>query len=380
MRIAHVSDCYLPRTGGIETQVRSLALAQTARGDEVRVITASPGHDGVRSGADTVDGLPVERIALSLPGEIPIHPRTRARVVESLRADPVDVVHVHAGVISPFAWGGVRAAHQLGVPAVVTVHSVWGPLARPAFGAAKALVRWASWGVVLSAVSQVAADCVRQAIGTAADTGGEVDVLPNGIDASAWRPKQPWSPRAGELRVVSVLRLAPRKRVGALLRSIARAQVLLAPEVVVRALIIGDGPERRRAEHLARQLGIDATFTGRLPAHLIRARFAESDVFIQASVKESFGIAALEARCAGLPVIARAQSGSGEFIVDGLNGFLAADDAMLSDRLVLLGRDRELLGRMHAMNSQTEPDQTWPHICDLAHQLYAKAGARPGSA
>ncbi|MGI9197554.1 MAG: glycosyltransferase, partial [Candidatus Nanopelagicales bacterium] len=110
MRIAHVSDCYAPRTGGIETQVRSLALAQHARGDDVRIITASPGHEGVRAGADVVDGLPVERIALSLPGEIPVHPRTRARVLASLRAAPVDVVHVHAGVISPFAWGAVRAA------------------------------------------------------------------------------------------------------------------------------------------------------------------------------------------------------------------------------------------------------------------------------
>ncbi|MFM8774511.1 MAG: glycosyltransferase, partial [Actinomycetota bacterium] len=145
MRIVHVSDCYLPRTGGIETQVRSLALAQAAAGDDVRIITASPGHDGVRAGHEIVDGLDVERIAVDLPGEIPIHPRTRARVVDSLREQPADVVHVHAGVISPFAWGAVRAAHQLGVPAVVTVHSVWGPLARPAFGASNALVRWAQW-------------------------------------------------------------------------------------------------------------------------------------------------------------------------------------------------------------------------------------------
>lgn len=374
MRIAHVSDCYLPRTGGIETQVRSLALAQAARGHDVRIITASPGHGDVRSGRDIVDGLSVERIAVSLPGEIPIHPRTRTRVVESLIANPVDVIHVHAGVVSPFAWGGVRAAHELTIPTVVTVHSVWGPLARPAFGASNSLVRWASWGVVLSAVSQVAADRVSQAVGV------DVDVLPNGIDASAWRPQQPWTPQPGELRVISVLRLAPRKRVGALLRAVARASVLLAPDVRVRAMIIGDGPERGRAERLAGRLGIDATFTGRLPAHLIRARFAGSDVFVQASVKESFGIAALEARCAGLPVIARAETGSGEFIADGLNGFLAVDDAMLADRLALLGGDPDLLTRMHAVNAATEPDQTWARVCDRAQALYARAGAGPGSA
>lgn len=369
MRIVHVSDCYLPRTGGIETQVRSLALAQAAAGDDVRIITASPGHDGVRAGHEIVDGLDVERIAVDLPGEIPIHPRTRARVVDSLREHPADVVHVHAGVISPFAWGAVRAAHQLGVPAVVTVHSVWGPLARPAFGASNALVRWAQWGVALSAVSQVAADRVSEAVGV------DVAVLPNGIDAAAWRPQRPWAAKPGELRVVSVLRLAPRKRVGALLRAIARASVLLAPQVSVSAMIIGDGPERARAERLARRLGVDARFTGRLPAHLIRERFADSDVFVQASVKESFGIAALEARAAGLPVIARAQAGSGEFIADGLNGFLAVDDRALADRLALLGRDPELLARMHEVNAGTEPEQTWARVCARAQELYARAAA-----
>ncbi|TEX52507.1 MAG: hypothetical protein B7C55_00020, partial [Actinomycetales bacterium mxb001] len=74
------------------------------------------------------------------------------------------------------------------------------------------------------------------------------------------------------------------------------------------------------------------------------------------------------------------QSGSGEFIADGLNGFLAASDEMLADRLVLLGRDPELLARMHAVNATTEPDQTWARVCDRAQALYAKAGARPGSA
>ena len=54
MRIAHVTDCYLPRTGGIELQVRDLAAHQRAAGHEVEVLTgteAAPGapdEPGVR--------------------------------------------------------------------------------------------------------------------------------------------------------------------------------------------------------------------------------------------------------------------------------------------------------------------------------------------
>ena len=64
MRIVHVSDCYLPRLGGIEVQVRSIALAQQRRGDEVAVITATPGD----STADP--GISVIRLDARLPFEI----------------------------------------------------------------------------------------------------------------------------------------------------------------------------------------------------------------------------------------------------------------------------------------------------------------------
>ena len=45
MRILHVSDCYAPRTGGIETQVRDLARAQAAQGHDVHVLTATTGRE-----------------------------------------------------------------------------------------------------------------------------------------------------------------------------------------------------------------------------------------------------------------------------------------------------------------------------------------------
>ena len=133
-------------------------------------------------------------------------------------------------------------------------------------------------------------------------------------------------PRGDRMRVVTVSRLAPRKRVSALLRALARAQVLLGPDVRIEPTIIGDGPQRGATERTARRLGVPARFTGRLPLEGIREVFATADAFGQASVLESFGIAALEARTFGLPVVARVQAGTSEFIHDGIEGLLAELD------------------------------------------------------
>jgi glycosyltransferase involved in cell wall biosynthesis len=368
VRIIHVSDCYAPRTGGIETQVRSLAHAQHSQGDEVAVITATPGHTPRRSGDEYDEGVRVFRVAMSLPGEIPVHPRTAHHVRRIVHEFRPDVVHVHDGVVSPFAWSALRELHRLGVPRVVTVHSMWGPLAAPLYGSAGALLPWRDRDTVVTAVSKVAADGVSAALKV------RVSVLPNGIDPTQWPPVEVEA-QPGVLRVVSVLRLAPRKRAAALLRVCARAALRLAPDIALEVRIIGDGPERRRSQAWIDRCGLSASFTllGRLDGAEIRREFARSDVFAQASVRESFGIAALEARTSGVPVVARSQTGSGEFVTTGVNGLLADDDDGLVDALCLLAHDRELLDRMRVFNSENPPSQTWPEVVSIAQAAYDRA-------
>ncbi len=375
MRIAHVSDCYEPRTGGIETQVRALAGRQSLAGATVRVITATPGHGEVFAGDDLVDGIAVHRAAARMPFELPVHPRTVTAVGRILDRHPVDVVHVHAGVISPFAWGAVRAATRRGLPTLVTVHSVWGPLARPGFAGSDALLRWSRWGATLSAVSGMAAARIQAAIPRL----GEVLVVPNGIDPDAWAVV-PCEPAEGVLRVVSVLRMAPRKRTLPLARIIRAAAAALAPEVRLTAVLIGDGPERVRAESYIRDRGLasQVRFAGRLPRAGILEVFAESDVFVQPSVKESFGLAALEARAAGLPVVARSQTGTTEFVRDQVEGLLADDDPGMARALVRLGRDPVLLGSLTAHNRSTPPRDSWPNVLAIVDEAYRHAGAQTG--
>ncbi len=375
MRIAHITDCFAPRTGGIETQVQGLASRQAAAGHDVRIITATPGHGQHRSGIDEVQGLPVVRIAARVPFDLPVHPTVRSSVLRVLRQERIDVAHVHTGVASPFAWGGLRACRQANCAAVVTVHSMWDRLSR---GGVRVLDRTAwglSSGVVLTAVGASAAMRVQSALGV------PVRVLPNGIDTRAWRVEHlPVTDETNAaLRVVGVLRLAPRKRAMALMHVIAQAHEATGGRI--DATIIGDGPESGRVERFIDRHDLRAavTLTGRLSHPRIRAHFARSDAFVQASVRESFGIAALEARAAGLPIIARDQSGTAEFVRDKVEGLLAADDRGLVAALVELQADRQLRREIREHNTAIAPKQDWSNVLVDVEEAYRLSLARRSS-
>ena len=164
MKIALVSDCYLPRLGGIEVQVHDLAQRLVAQGHEVVAYTVTPAHREQHSGLEIVDGIPVHRFSLGLPHDVALNPMAVSQLRLALSKGGFDVVHAHIGVISVFSFDAVRLALDLGLPTAVTWHSVmaWaGPLLKP-LGFVR---RWAKGGAALSAVSQVAARPIRDMAG-----------------------------------------------------------------------------------------------------------------------------------------------------------------------------------------------------------------------
>ncbi len=372
MRIAHVSDCYLPRTGGIETQVRALALQQAGAGHDVRIITATAGDEGVFAGTEIRDGLTVHRVAARIPAGLPIHPRTYREVGTVLAADPVDVVHVHAGVISPFAWGAIRAARDAGLPVLVTVHCVWGAVAERAFALSDRVLGWSDWGIQISAVSGLAASRIESAVPRC----GPVLVIPNGISPAEWSIAA--VPRADSIvRLASVMRIAPRKRVIPLMRMLRTAQHMLGDSTRLELTIIGDGPERARAERFANRNNLAVHFAGRLDRAGILEQFARTDIYVQPSIKESFGLAALEARCAGLPLVIHADSGTTQFVTDGVEGLLGADDWAMAGAIARLAHDRSLRERIAEHNRSVDPADSWPNVLqEVIHGYEVAATAR----
>lgn len=374
VKVALLSDCYLPRLGGIEVQVHDLAHHLRAAGHEVSVFTATGDPAYPRSEAVTTDeaGVQVHRFDLGLPGGVPINPLATREVGRRLAAGGFDVAHVHMGVVSPFAVDMARVALSVGVPTAVTWHCVLAA-STPVHRMLGYAGRWAERGAALSAVSSMAAERVQQLL----PSGTPVAVLGNGIDVSAWRRPVEASDAADRetgqpFRVVAVQRLARRKRPEALLDVLVRARDLLPPAFALRADIVGEGRQRRTLSRAAAE-GDWITLRGRLPREDLRQLLWGADVFLSTTRLEAFGIAALEARTAGLPVIALQGNGIGDFVHNGVEGLLAPDDEGLAQAIVDLATDHDRHRQIVLHNRAVPPTQAWPDMVSATVAEYERA-------
>ncbi|WP_340538429.1 glycosyltransferase family 4 protein [Nocardioides sp. GXZ039] len=343
MRILHVADEYLPRIGGIELHVHDLATRQRRMGHQVTVVT------GTRSGeSEDPDG--------------PVVVRDRRDHAEWLQR--ADVVHAHLSVVSPFASRILRRAVALGIPSTATVHSTWserGPVAALNSALLPRHVASIDW----TAVSERAAAPVRAALGV------PVAIQPDAVEIERWRP--PSTPPPGPPRVVCVMRLTRTKR-AVPLATILRA---VADETTLHATIVGDGPERPHLESALRREGLAdrVRLTGTLSRQAVRRHLESAAVFLAPAHREAFGIAALEARTLGLPVVASSRSGVATFIEHGVDGLLGIDDKELSEQVARLLRDPSLRGSISAHNRHITPDLGWPAALRRAEEAYRRAGA-----
>ncbi len=375
MKIALVTDCYLPRLGGIEVQVRDLAQGLRAVGHTVEVFTATVGENGQHGGhIEIVDDVPVHRLGLALPTGFPLNPFVGRELRRRLGAG-FDVAHVHMGIVSPFTVDATRVARGLGLPTTMTWHCMLAA-AGPVIGLTGAVRRWARAGVRMNAVSSVAAGPVQRLLGDE----GTVTVLPNGIDVDTW-----WQPGhgkaapalgpGGEVQLVTAMRLVGRKRPMPMLSALQRVRAMV-PRAPFRLAVLGDGRLAPNVNSYVRREGLQdwVELAGRVTRPELLQRYESAHIYLSPAKLESFGIAALEARCAGLPVVGRDTSGASEFVHDGVNGFLARDDDAMARAIARLITDRELRERMYRYNVSVPPSALdWSAVIAATEREYARA-------
>lgn len=184
-----------------------------------------------------------------------------------------------------------------------------------------------------------------------------VVVIPNGVDARATRVRDPG------LRILSLSRLAPEKRLGDLVDAFA---LVAAEHSAATLTIAGVGVLDSQLKQQVAALGLTerVTFPGYLP---MEEALASADVVAQLSLWENCSYTLLDAVTHGVGVVASAAGGNPEILpqhclVD------PSDHAAVSDRIVAQGCDLGL---------RPELPDTWPSTTEMA-RLVAATYARDG--
>lgn len=152
----------------------------------------------------------------------------------------------------------------------------------------------------------------------------EIEVIPNFIDLEKFKKqkkdhfKKAICPH-GESLIVHTSNFRKVKRI----KDVVEVFYNIHKEIPAKLLMIGDGPERSKAEKQAHELGIaaDTRFLGKQEA--VEEVLSVADLFLMPSEKESFGLAALEAMACEVPVISSNTGGLPELNVQGVTGFLS---------------------------------------------------------
>jgi len=152
----------------------------------------------------------------------------------------------------------------------------------------------------------------------------EIEVIHNFVDVQRFQKKPIDAFRrviapGGERILLHASNFRKVKRVQDVVEIFAKVNA----EIPSKLLFVGDGPERPMAESLSRDLGVagDIRFVGK--QEQMEEILAVADLFLLTSDYESFGLAALEAMAAGVPVISTNAGGLPEINVNGVTGYLS---------------------------------------------------------
>ena len=240
------------------------------------------------------------------------------KIVEVAEHYSLDLIHVHYAM--PFAASAYLARQlllprQLGV--VTTLHGTDITLV----GVQPAYFRVTQFSIQnsdrVTAVSRFLKDRAEETFGITR----AIDVIYNFVDADVFAPRRRSALRLAppESRVLMhASNFRPVKNIPQVLHIFAEVR----RRVPTKLVMVGDGPEKAGAESLARELGVerDVLFLGNQDC--MEELLPLADVFLLPSSSESFGLVALEAMSAEVPVVASSAGGIPEVVDHGVTGFL----------------------------------------------------------
>ncbi len=344
--------CY-PTYGGSGIVATELGLELAARGHEIHFITYAnpirldPGTHRIHYHEVEVSNYPLFQYP-------PYCLALASRMAEVAEVYQLDLLHVHYAI--PHSVSALLARDMLSakrrVPFVTTLHGTDITLV----GMDRSYYGITQYSIEKSdGVTSISEDLRRQTLDVF-KIQNEIRVIHNFVNCDVYAPDidrhgiEDYAPN-GEKLVIHLSNFRPVKRVLDCIRVFADVR----KDVNARLLMVGDGPDRGPAEHLAHQLGIKehVDFLGK--QNNVERLIRLAHVIHMPSEMESFGLAALEGMACGVPPVGTRVGGVPECITDQVDGFLEAvgDIRGQSERIKSLLTDESLHLRMSTAARKT---------------------------
>jgi len=356
MRIAVVTESFLPIVNGVARSVASVVEQLTHRGHELLIVAPGPGPD--HFGATPVHRMP--SVPLPWASDFPLGlPTIRLRT--ALLCFAPDVVYLASPIVL-----GARAAvvaRELAIPTVAVYQTDVAGFARQHGLTATQAPLWRWLRRVHNGCDRTLAPS-RAAVADLRLHGiREVHRWGRGVDLVTFSPlhrERPTTADNERIRIGYVGRLSAEKRVDRL----HLVSDLPGTEVVV----VGDGDAR---EHLQQVLPT-ARFVGMLTGPELSRAYADLDVFVHTGTAETFGQTIQEAQASGVPVVAPADGGPLDLVRHGRNGLLwdPLDESSLRTCVARLVGDHQLRRRQGQAGRHDVSTRTWSATTEeLLHHL-----------
>jgi len=247
-----------------------------------------------------------------------------SKMVDVVRHEKLDLIHVHYAIphaSSAYLAQNILREQGIKLPIITTLHGTDITLLGkdPSFEPVIAFAINQS-----NAVTAVSKSLRAETLETF-EVNRPVEVIPNFFCPSHFDAgrneamRKVYAPK-GEKLLIHVSNFRPVKRVLDVIRVFAKVRESLPAKL----LMVGDGPDRAAVETLCRELSLceDVVLLGKLKNPI--EAISTADLFVLPSESESFGLAALEAMAAGVPVVASDTGGIPEVVEHGTSGLLSS--------------------------------------------------------
>ena len=281
-------------------------------------------------------------VALARKGH-QVHFITYSYVVKTYN---IDILHVHYAI--PHAYAGYMAKQMLKregieVPMITTLHGTDITLVgnHPTYKEA------VTFSINESDVVTSVSESLKQDTLRLFNVDKDIKVIPNFIDLKKPNEiilcKRSVMAKPNELIVTHISNFRKVKRVD----DVVRVFYGIQQQLPAKLIMVGDGPERETADQLCKDLGIKSKVLFLGNTSDIDRILCMSDLFLLPSASESFGLSALEAMAAGVPVVSSNAGGLSEVNEEGVSGYLCpiGDVATMAARAIYILEDTTRLAQ-----------------------------------